>query len=190
MKMAFNRTSLELKFLSRLGCIWPPRRLQSHLTGIEIRISKKIRWKCPSLQSHLTGIEMPEEGKRKSPGLFLQSHLTGIEIRILACQLYLFGGLQSHLTGIEIPEGYWYSLPGRGPSIAPHWNWNSLSLISNTITQSPSIAPHWNWNMVKSLTKSGTEAPSIAPHWNWNGCIQNQNFGTSGSFNRTSLELK
>ncbi len=75
----FNRTLLELKS-NTMSKIKYSALLQSHLTGIEIKLWKLLLSRTGYLQSHLTGIEIGLGGSFKNALPSLQSHLTGIEI--------------------------------------------------------------------------------------------------------------
>ncbi len=80
--LAFNRTSLELKWFIGRSSLRAHPSLQSHLTGIEINFSWYVFMNLLPLQSHLTGIEIWKSWWFLHKRAFLQSHLTGIEIHL------------------------------------------------------------------------------------------------------------
>ncbi len=140
---------------------------------------------------------------------------TSLELKsiyIMAKQL-LNKNLQSHLTGIEIRGQKLHQQISRGPSIAPHWNWNSFkkSLTSSSISafnRTSLELKYLRGKVISSLFFSlqshltgieigftymianGENVPSIAPHWNWNRFSGASLHLLERSFNRTSLELK
>ena len=74
--------------------------------------------------------------------------------------------------------------------IAPHWNWNSLILLSTVPPLKVKIAPHWNWN-------GNTKLSPVTPCWSksHHTGIEIKNFALHWSIqkigqNRTTLELK
>ena len=207
--LSFNRTILELKLIKKKN--------SRHEKGLSIvpywNWNSSVIDICASVnsfQSYHTGIETKHDGYLLDN--FMAFNRTILELKQGTFNLNIGGYQAFNRTILELKHRYnLINIKGISLSIVPYWNWNSRSRPppdSSLLFQSYHTGIE---TMLLQLEPFLRRCLSIVPYWNWNVITKfeleiNRNFQsyhtgiethtilchsvTSGTFNRTILELK
>ena len=139
------------------------------------------------------------------------SNCTLLELKLLNASSLIPSPFRSNCTLLELKRT-WRNVKNQffHVQIAPYWNWNKSSSLSNRFPLDVQIVPYWNWNNPRivffrlelssnctllelklQLGENLQESKSvqIAPYWNWNWAYWTANHRHLCS-NCTILELK